>query len=280
MLQTQFRVIPVLDVRSGQTVHAAGGIRSHYGPLQSLLHPSCNPLELARAYRDLLGLRELYLADLGAISERSPDLPLYRNLHSLGVHLWIDAGIKDEEDLRLFAELPDVTIVVGLETVAGPEALRAILHRTDPDRVVVSLDMFEGVPRLPEVEDWEARNRQDLARKILDLGVNRLLLLDLARVGTGRGTGTVELLSQLRTSHPVAEVSVGGGIAGIAELIALSEAGAAAALVGSALHDGRIGREQLARLREQDPSSGFTERPHQDRQAPLEESDRHSTSAD
>ena len=100
--------------------------------LQSLLHPSCNPLELARAYRDLLGLRELYLADLGAISERSPDLPLFRNLHSLGVHLWIDAGIKNEEDLRMFAELPDVAIVVGLETVAGPEALRAILRSNRP----------------------------------------------------------------------------------------------------------------------------------------------------
>ena len=72
MLESHFRVIPVLDVKNGQAVHAVGGIRSHYRPLQSLLHPSCEPLELARAYRDLLGLRELYLADLDAISGNDP----------------------------------------------------------------------------------------------------------------------------------------------------------------------------------------------------------------
>ena len=48
MLESHFRVIPVLDVKNGQAVHAVGGIRSHYRPLQSLLHPSCDPLELVR----------------------------------------------------------------------------------------------------------------------------------------------------------------------------------------------------------------------------------------
>ena len=57
MLESHFRVIPVLDIKNGQAVHAVAGIRSHYRPLQSILHPSCEPLELARAYRDLLDLR-------------------------------------------------------------------------------------------------------------------------------------------------------------------------------------------------------------------------------
>jgi uncharacterized protein related to proFAR isomerase len=38
------------------------------------------------------------------------------------------------------------------------------------------------------------------------------------------------------------------GISAIEELIAVRTAGAAAALVGSALHDGRLGRKQLDRL--------------------------------
>ena len=41
------------------------------------------------------------------------------------------------------------------------------------------------------------------------------------------------------------------GISAIEELITVRTAGAAAALVGSALHDGRLGRKQLDRLVDQ-----------------------------
>ncbi len=164
------------------------------------------------------------------------------------MHLWIDAGLKDEDDLDAPVDLDHTTIVVGLETAAGPDAVRAVLDRTDSSRVVLSLDLFEGVPRLTKGADWAATGLEGLSRQILDLGGCRLLLLDLARVGTGRGTGTGELHLRLRESRPAVEVSVGGGISGIEELIAVRTAGAAAALIGSALHDGRIGREELARL--------------------------------
>jgi len=265
MLESHFRVIPVLDVKNGQAVHAVGGVRAHYRPLQSILHPTCEPLELARAYRDLLDLRELYLADLDAIEGQRPDLSLYRKLASKDVHLWIDAGLKNEGDLDELLDLDHTTIVVGLETAAGPDAVRAILDRIDPDRVVLSLDLFEGVPRLPASADWAVTDLEGLSRQILDLGVCRLLLLDIARVGTGRGTGTGDLLARLRAARPAVEVSVGGGISGIEELIAVQTVGAAAALIGSALHDGRIGRKELERL---------------DLHPSADESPRHSTSAD
>jgi phosphoribosylformimino-5-aminoimidazole carboxamide ribotide isomerase len=280
MLESHFRVIPVLDVKNGQAVHAVGGIRSHYRPLQSILHPSCDPLELARAYRDLLELRELYVADLDAISGQRPDLSLYRKLASKDVHLWIDAGLKDEDNLDALIDLDHTTLVVGLETAAGPDAVRAILDRIDPDRFVLSLDLFEGVPRLPKDADWAATDLAGLARQVLDLGVYRLLLLDLARVGTGQGTGTGELLGRLRESRPLVEVSVGGGISGIEELLALQTAGAAATLIGSALHDGRIGRKELDRLADQRQSSRQAALNRVDLHPSADESPRHSTSAD
>ncbi len=241
-------MIPVLDIKNGLAVHAVGGIRSHYRRVHSLLHPSCEPLELARAYRTQLDLRDLYLADLDAIAGRNLNLKLYRSLGLLNVHLWIDIGLRDEEDLSVLDDLEQTTIVIGLETVAGPDAVRGILERTDPRRVVVSLDMFEGVPRLPNGANWSTTDLESLARQVLDLGVCRLLLLDLARVGTGRGIGTGDLLSRLRMTYPTVELSVGGGISAIEELLALQNSGVAAALVGSALHDGRIGRRELDRL--------------------------------
>ena len=69
MLKSTFRVIPVLDVKDGLAVHAVGGQRSHYRPVRSLLHPSADPLDLARAYRDILGSTNC----TWPISMRSPD---------------------------------------------------------------------------------------------------------------------------------------------------------------------------------------------------------------
>jgi phosphoribosylformimino-5-aminoimidazole carboxamide ribotide isomerase len=196
------------------------------------------------------------------------------------VRLWIDAGLKNEDDLDALIDLDHTTIVVGLETAAGPDAVRDILDRIDPDRVVLSLDLFAGVPRLPTGADWAATDLEGLSRQVLELGVCRLLLLDLARVGTGRGTGTGELLVRLRESRPLVEVSVGGGISGIEELIAVQTAGAAAALIGSALHDGRIGRKQLDRLVDQSQSSRQAALNRVDLHPSVDESPRHSTSAD
>ena len=67
-----------------------------------------------------------------------------------------------------------------------------------------------------------------------------MIVLDLARVGLGEGVGTLPLISALRADHPAIDIVAGGGIASPDDMNRLEEAGATAALVGSALHDGRI----------------------------------------
>ena len=64
------------------------------------------------------------------------------------------------------------------------------------------------------------------------------------------------------------------------DLLALRTAGAAAVLVGSAMHDGRIGRKQLDRLAAKCESPRPTPFTRRDVHPSAEESPRHSTSAD
>jgi phosphoribosylformimino-5-aminoimidazole carboxamide ribotide isomerase len=248
MSEKAFRVIPVLDVKNGQAVHAVGGIRSHYRPLQSILHPSSEPVAIARAYRDLLGFRDLYLADLDAISGRSPNRPLYRSLAGLGLNLWIDAGLKNEDDLDLLLEENVSTIVLGLETVRGPEVLSAMLDRIEGTRLVLSLDLFEGQALINDPTVWETTDPIRLGLSLVALGFRRLLILDLSRVGTRRGTGTSELLAAIGSVSPGIELAIGGGIAGIEDVIRHRAAGVFAVLIGSALHDATIGPRELAQI--------------------------------
>jgi len=250
MARSRFQVVPVLDTLRGEAVHAVGGERSRYRAVRSILHPTSDPRELARAYRDALGLSSLYLADLDAIIAGAANSKLYQALAGLGLDLWIDPGLKDEHDLPALLDLdPDrVSIVAGLESLRGPDALAAVLAQVGPDRLIVSLDLWAGRPLTASPDAWDVADAEAVATRIVAMGVRRLILLDLTRVGKGDGPGVDDLLATIRAAAPRVDLAIGGGIVAIDGIERYRRLGASAVLIGSALHDGRIGREPLSKL--------------------------------
>ncbi len=242
------QIIPVLDVKAGIAVHAIAGRRDDYRPLRSALHPDSSPLGVARAYRDRLGLPSLYLADLDAIAGEAPALDLYRSLHSLGLSLWVDAGVRNAESIEPLMDTGISSIIVGLETIRGPKALARILASFDPRQIVLSLDLKNGEPMMADSALWPSTVPVKIAAFAARLGLQRLLLLDLAQVGTGRGIGTERLIKGLAESHPGLELIAGGGISGPEDILELERLGASAVLVGSAFHNGQLGPAELAEL--------------------------------
>jgi phosphoribosylformimino-5-aminoimidazole carboxamide ribotide isomerase len=235
-------ILPVLDLKGGQVVRGIAGRRDQYAPIRSALTASSEPLDVARAFRDRFGLTGLYVADLDAIAGAPPALPLYRALTADGFRLWVDAGVRREEDAEPLADLAG--IVVGLETVSGPAAVEALARRHG-ERTVFSLDLRSGQP-LGDREAWSGAPASEIAARVVATGVRRLLVLDLARVGTDDGTGTEGLCGRLAAAHPAVEVLAGGGIRGVADLLRLRQRGVRGALVASALHDGRLSRADLS----------------------------------
>lgn len=230
------RIIPVLDIRRGQAVRALAGDRDHYGPLRSVLHEGTDPVELARAGRDRWGCLDLYLADLDAIlGEAPPDFELYRNLGKLGLTLWVDSGVRKINDVPDLINAGVERVIVGLETVSGPETVAAMVDRFGPDRLVFSLDLKNAKPMVPASSAWQTDRPDKIASMVIDIGIIRLIILDLARVGTGGGVGWIP---ENRTTD--VEWFIGGGINDIEQIRTLERAGFAGVLVGSALHDGRI----------------------------------------
>src|SRR5438128_2745570 len=93
-----------------------------------------------------------------------------------------------------------------------------------------------------------------VARAAVTAGAGAIIVLDLARVGSGRGVDFV-LVEALRRALPQVELLAGGGIATPRELERLADVGLDGALVATALHDGRIKRDDVAAVRRADHPS-------------------------
>ncbi|MBY0228265.1 MAG: hypothetical protein K2W96_03175, partial [Gemmataceae bacterium] len=100
-------------------------------------------------------------------------------------------------------------------------------------------DLRDGAP-LGDLSPWPDPSPRGLLSEAVRRGVRSVLVLDLARIGTGEGTGTEELCAWTRRTFPHLEILAGGGIRDRADLDRLASLGVDGALVGAALHDGRL----------------------------------------
>jgi phosphoribosylformimino-5-aminoimidazole carboxamide ribotide isomerase len=250
MWDYRVQILPVLDFKNGLVVRGVAGRRDEYRPIESKLCTGSTAGEVARSLRSTFGFDTCYVADLDAIAGSEPSWPLYDEVSTAGLVLWIDAGTGSPETAgnisKYFAGRNlSGRIVVGLESLAGKSALRSIVESVPIVDLVFSLDLKHGKP-LTTGADWSGLSPAEIADCAISLGLRSLIVLDLAGVGVGQGVPTLELCRRLRASHPTVEIITGGGVRNVDDLRAIRAAGCDSALVASALHDGRITPGELA----------------------------------
>ena len=232
------RVVGVIDLKDGTAVHAVRGERERYRPVHSVFTgEDGDAVALARGFRSL-GLEEVYVADLDAITGTGENRTTIAAL-AREARVMVDAGVSEPGQVRSLLDLGAHRVIVGTETLREPDAL--------PDGVVLSVDLRDGRllspdPQLAGVAAFDAVKR--LYREAL----RELIVLNLARVGSGAGLDFA-LIAELHAAFPDVELLAGGGVRDIGDLQDLRDAGATGALVATALHSGVIGRRELAELR-------------------------------
>jgi phosphoribosylformimino-5-aminoimidazole carboxamide ribotide isomerase len=242
------RVVPVLDLKGGVAVHAVRGERHAYAPVKSVLSPSADPVELARGFRERLGADACYVADLDAIAGTGDHGAVVQAIAALGLSVWLDAGVATADAARRAVSNGAARVIVGTETLRDVRDLAAIAGAARAASgvgadCILSLDHREGrlLGGSPAVAGAEAT---ELAAAAWTAGIRAFIVLDLARVGAGTGPET-EPARRLRARLPDAEIVLGGGVRGKDDLRALASAGYQAALVGTVLHTGVLGAEDL-----------------------------------
>ncbi|HTU87627.1 MAG TPA: HisA/HisF-related TIM barrel protein [Solirubrobacteraceae bacterium] len=226
------QIVPVLDVKGGVVVHARRGDRSSYAPLQSPLVEGSGPVDVARALCEICRTRKLYVADLDAIAGNPVDQATLAALARVASP-WVDAAATTPQRAAALARAGVERNVIGTESITA-----GWLPTTPQPPVVLSVDLRDGRLISP---DPALAGREPAAAATLAtaLGVRELLVIDLARVGTGAGP-PLRPVADLAAALPEVAIYAGGGVRGDADLRALESAGAAGALIATALHEGRI----------------------------------------
>lgn len=248
------KILPVLDLLDGVVVHGIAGQRDRYRPIESPLAPDARPLTVARAFRDKLGLQSLYVADLDAIRSDRPHVEAIRRLAEEGFEIMVDAGLRDVDRAQTVLGTGASSVIAGLETCRGPESLRRLCEICGPERVIFSLDLTAGRP-LGDVRAWATAEPFEIAGRAVGCGVQQMIVLDLAQVGSHRGPSTAGLCRRLRGGFPDLRLITGGGVRNAADLAPLQELRLDGVLLASALHQGTIGREEIAALASVDQSA-------------------------
>ena len=238
MFAPTMQIVPVLDLKGGVVVHARRGQRERYAPLQSSLVDGCEPVAVARALCALCRTSTLYVADLDALAGGPVDAVTLAAVAGVS-EPWVDAGATTPERAAALARAGAARNVLGTESLrVVPGAAGELSVSAPAPPRVLSVDLRDGTlvsPR-PELAGREPAAAAPLASA---LAVRELVVIDLARVGSGSGPplGAVE---ELAAALPGVAIYAGGGVRDDEDLRALQSAGAAGALVATALHEGRV----------------------------------------
>ena len=226
------QIIPVIDLKDGQVVHAKGGDRRHYQPIH---HTSriCHSSELDHVVASFLKLypfERFYIADLNAIGGTGNHHHAISGLLNQypAQEFWVDSGERLESiDQARFS--PRHKAVIGTES-------QTRLAPMSRDKLILSLDYKQQ--RLLGVAGWLESPR---------LWPDTVIVMTLDFVGSNQGPHT-ELMAKLCAEHPNKRFVAAGGVRNIGDLLKLQAIGVHLALVASALHHGAISAAELGKF--------------------------------
>lgn len=239
------QILPVIDIRNGVAVRAVAGERGHYRPVFSRLTDSIEPAEVLRALRQEFHCDTCYVADLDAIERGHRNRCTLAEMARTGVRLNVDAGVVSLEDAHELQECGASQIVLASESLPRLDQLRSFVELFGSKSLIFSVDLKHGQLRTADTQH-SFTNPEELIARIVDAGIEQIIVLDLAAVGTGTGIPTFPLCQQAKRRWPHLQIISGGGVHSRTCLLQAQAAGLDGLLIASALHDGRLTAYDLA----------------------------------
>jgi phosphoribosylformimino-5-aminoimidazole carboxamide ribotide isomerase len=230
-----FEVIPAIDLRAGRVVRLVEG---DFGRERVFAD---DPAGVADAFATA-GARRVHVVDLDGARAGSPDqataIAAVADTLRGRARLQVAGGLRTLADAEAALAVAD-RIVLGTSLITGPSIARALVDRHGPARIAAALDVRDGRALGGAWRAHAPGLDLDVAvGRLVEAGIGIAIVTAIERDGRLEGPD-LELLARVAANGSLAVVA-SGGIRDIADLDAVRSAGAAGAIVGRAIYEGRL----------------------------------------
>lgn len=230
------KLLPAIDLIGGRCVRLSQG---DFSRETSYLD---DPATALAGFQDG-GATTAHLVDLdGARSGAPCQHDLFARLAaSTPLQLQVAGGFRTAGHVAAMLDAGVSRVVIGSLALTDPAAFTAMLTRFDPDRLTLALDVrLDGDAAMVATHGWERGSGLTLGEVLGQFPtVRHLLVTDIARDGMLTGPN-IALMRSILADFPKVELQASGGVATLADLDALRATGAASAIVGKAIWEGRF----------------------------------------
>ncbi len=231
------RLYPAIDIRNGKCV------RLRQGRFDELTVYNDNPVDAALEWKRQ-GAEYIHVVDLdGAKAGDSSNIGVIRKIaEATGLPIQTGGGVRSIENIRERLDAGAARVIIGTKAVKEPEFVEQALLEFGADRIVIGLD---GRGEAAAIYGWEQESTStilELACKFAGMGVGTIVYTDISRDGMLSGPN-FDYTKKLITETGI-DIIASGGIASSADLNKLERIGAAGAILGKSLYEGRISLEK------------------------------------
>lgn len=225
-------VYPAIDLLGGSCV------RLVQGDYDAVTRFSADPVAVAERFARE-GAAALHVIDLDGAREGRPvhAAVVERIASATSLPIQVGGGIRSAGTVAEYLRSGAHRVLIGTAAAGDSGWLAGAVHEFGPDRVAAAVDVRDGEVVTNGWLEGSGRDADSVAESLRDLGFETLLYTDTRRDGTLTSVdvrGTRELVAR------GFRVIAAGGISTAGDIRALAAAGAAGAVVGSALYRGRM----------------------------------------
>jgi len=226
------RLYPAVDLLDGSCV------RLYRGSYDRATRYSRDPVAVARRFVEE-GARALHVVDLdGAREGRPVSRELVLSIRSAcDVPLQVGGGLRETEHVDAYLEAGVERVILGTAALERPEWLGELVERYGPRAVAASVDVRGDEVVVEGWTEGSGVSRADLLERLAGLGVETILYTDTTRDGTLTAPDVEGAREVVRRGF---RTVAAGGVSDVSHLRELRRAGVRAAVVGSALYEGRL----------------------------------------
>lgn len=236
-------IYPAIDLRGGNCVRLVKGDFS-----KETIY-STDPGAMAREWAGA-GASSIHVVDLdGALAGESQNLAAIRAIMEQGgIPIEVGGGIRSMSHIERLLTAGVQQVILGSAAVKDPDLVREAC-RAYPGRIVAGIDAKNGDVA---VEGWETSGHiqaEELAKKMADAGVQRIIFTDIARDGMLSGVNVEATVAVAKASG--LKVTASGGVASLEDLKMLKKRetdGIEGCIIGKALYTGAIDLRQAVAI--------------------------------